>query len=249
VTGGAVVWFELVLQKPEVVWKKHTLGPDGAGHGVGIGDIDKDGRLDVITPTGWYQQPADASQRWVSHKEFNLGAAGIFILGRDIDGDGLTDIVWGMGHAFGLHWLKQSKAADGERQWEKRDIDKSFSQAHTLLWADLAGTGTPQLVTGKRIYAHETEPGATDKPCIYSFTFDRAAAGGQGAWQRHVIYEGEPANNAPKAAPQRWALKDFARGSAGTGLQMSATDIDGDGDLDLVCPGKSGLYLFENQGK
>ena len=27
---------------------------------------------------------------------------------------------------------------------------------------------------------------------------------------------------------------------------MTAIDIDRDGDLDLVCPGKSGLYLFEN---
>ena len=29
---------------------------------------------------------------------------------------------------------------------------------------------------------------------------------------------------------------------------MTAIDIDSDGDLDLVCPGKSGLYLFENLG-
>jgi hypothetical protein len=27
---------------------------------------------------------------------------------------------------------------------------------------------------------------------------------------------------------------------------MTAIDIDKDGDIDLVCPGKSGLYLFEN---
>ena len=37
-------------------------------------------------------------------------------------------------------------------------------------------------------------------------------------------------------------------GTAGTGLQLTDIDIGGDGDLDLVCPGKSGLYLFENLG-
>ena len=250
VTSGTVVWYELVAQKPNVVWKKHALGPEGAGHGVGVGDINSDGRLDVIASQGWYEQPADANtQRWVFHKEFNLGAASVLIHGRDIDGDGLTDIVWGMGHDFGLYWLKQSTTAGGNREWTKRSLDTTFSQAHTLLWADLEGSGTPQLITGKRIYAHETEPGATDKPCIYYFKFDRAAANGQGARSRHVIYEGEPAKNAPAAAKDRWALKDFARGSAGTGLQMSVTDIDGDGDLDIVCPGKSGLYLLENLRK
>ena len=44
------------------------------------------------------------------------------------------------------------------------------------------------------------------------------------------------------------ALKDFPAGTAGTGLEMTAIDIDKDGDLDLVCPGKSGLYWFENLG-
>ena len=61
-----------------------------------------------------------------------------------------------------------------------------------------------------------------------------------------MIYEGKPAKDAPKEAKDRWALKDFERGSAGTGLQMDARDMDGDGDIDLVCPGKSGLYWFEN---
>lgn len=250
VTDGAVVWYELIEQKPKVVWRKHVLGSEGIGHGIGVGDVNSDGRLDVITSQGWYQQPPNAdSERWVFHKEFNLGAASIFILGRDVDGDGLTDIVWGMGHHYGLHWLKQQKDTMGHSTWSKHDIDTSFSQVHTLLWADLEGSGTPQLVTGKRIYAHETEPGATDKPCVYYFKFHRTADSGQGTWTRHIIFEGEPARKAPAAARDRWALKDFPRGSAGTGLQMSARDIDGDGDTDLVCAGKSGLYLFENLRK
>ena len=61
-----------------------------------------------------------------------------------------------------------------------------------------------------------------------------------------MIFQGEPARNAPAKASERLALKDFPPGTAGTGLQLTAVDIDQDGDLDLVCPGKSGLYLFEN---
>ena len=35
----------------------------------------------------------------------------------------------------------------------------------------------------------------------------------------------------------------------GAGMQISVVDIDADGDLDLVCPGKSGLFLVENGTK
>ena len=150
-----------------------------------------------------------------------------------------------MGHEFGLYWLKQTTAADGKREWTKLKIDDTFSQVHTLLFANLDGDGEPELVTGKRVYAHEVEPGDTESPVVFSFQFDRS----QGKWLKQTIFRGVPALNAPKAAQERWALKDFPRGSAGTGLQMAAVDIDGDGDIDLVCPGKSGLYLFENLGR
>src|SRR5262245_44328108 len=169
-TVNTVVWYELTRRSPEVVWTKHELGKEGAGHGVGVGDINGDKKLDIITPKGWYEQPADASSdSWTFHPEFQLGAAGILVHGRDFDGDGLTDIVWGMGHDFGLFWMKQAIDADGKRSWTKQEIDMTFSQVHTLVLADLDGDGEPELITGKRVYAHETEPGATDAPCIYSF--------------------------------------------------------------------------------
>lgn len=243
--GNVVVWYELTQQKPRVIWTKHELGNEGTGHGVGIGDINRDGRQDIITPQGWYEQPADAkSDKWPFHAEFQLGAAGILIHGRDVDGDELTDVIWGMGHEFGLFWLKQAKSKDGVRTWTKELIDDTFSQVHTLLFAKLDPTSEPELITGKRVYAHEVEPGDVAPPVVLSFRFDRST----GSWSKKTIYHGIGADNAPKAANDRWALKDFPRGTAGTGLQMAAIDIDGDGDVDLVCPGKSGLYMFENLG-
>lgn len=240
--GNVVVWYELTSRKP-VTWKRHDCGSEGAGHGVGAGDINGDGRRDLLTPKGWYEQPAEAGAPWVFHAEFQLGAAGVMILGYDVNGDGLTDVIWGNGHGFGLQWLKQTKSAAGGREWTKLTIDDTFSQVHTLLLADLDGQGEPELVTGKRVYAHEVEPGATDGSVVLSFQYDRKTD----KWIRSTIFQGDPALNAPTDAKDRWALKDFPTGTAGTGLQMAAVDMDADGDVDLVCPGKSGLYLFENQ--
>lgn len=61
-----------------------------------------------------------------------------------------------------------------------------------------------------------------------------------------MIYEGSPAANTPEDPEKRGTKVDFERGSAGLGLYGEAQDKDGDGDVDLVRPGNSGLYLFEN---
>lgn len=239
--GGKVMFYELAMKSPKVEWIPHVLSPNGAGHGVGHGDINGDGRIDLITPRGWYEQPEQVSDKWTFHSDFELGTASIEIIGHDFDGDGLTDIVWGMGHDFGLFWLKQS-TVDGKRTWTKEEIDMTFSQVHTLHLADFNGNGELEIVTGKRIYAHPSEPGATAEPCIYIFGFDRMA----GKWTRSTVHLGEPASTAPLNPEHRDALKDFRPGSAGTGLQMVIRDMDNDGDLDIVAPGKSGLYWFEN---
>jgi hypothetical protein len=247
---NVVAWYE-VTRRPDgkgFELKKHDFGTQAAGHGVGSGDVNGDGRVDLLTPKGWFEAPADPSSEtatWAWHPEWKLGTTGIQILAKDVDGDGLSDIVYGMGHDFGLLWMKQGKGAGGERTWTKATIDGTVASVHTLLWADLDGDGKAnELISGKRVYAHEIEPGATDGSLVAWYRFDPQAR----SWVRHVIFQGEPAKNAPAKAADRLALRDFPAGTAGTGLQMTAVDIDGDGDLDLVCPGKSGLYLFENLG-
>ncbi len=244
-TVNTVVWYEIVRKAGGKGYelKKHDFGKAAAGHGVGSGDVNGDGRIDLLTPKGWFEAPAEpSSETWAWHPEWNLGATGIQILTKDVNGDGLVDLIYGMGHDYGLFWVEQAKGTDGQRIWHRHPIDKTIASVHTLMWADLDGDGKDELITGKRVYAHEIEPGATDGSVIARYLFDRARK----EWTRHVIFQGEPAKNAPAEREKRLALRDFPTGTAGTGLQLTAIDIDKDGDLDLVCPGKSGLYLFEN---
>jgi HEAT repeat protein len=204
-----------------VRWEKHPLPKEAAGHGIGAGDINKDGRCDIVAPKGWLEQTATG---WVWHPEFDLGQTSIPILVHDVDGDGNPDIIWGLGHDYGIYWLQQ-KNVNGQRTWEKHLIDKSWSQPHYMLMADLDNDGKQELVTGKRYYAHNGhDPGENDPLCIYYYKFDTATK----QWTRHTISEG---------------------GRVGFGINTVVVDIDGDGDLDIVAPGKSGLYLLENLTK
>jgi hypothetical protein len=249
-TVSTVVWYGLEKAGSEPKWNRHDFGALSEkvkGHGVGTGDVNGDGKLDLLTPTGWFEASAkglEPTATW--HPAWNLGATGIQILARDIDGDSLSDVVYGMGHARGLFWIKQEKGSNGEPTWSQPiEIDRSLTSVHTLLWADIDGDGKKdELVTGKRVYAHEVEEGDTEASQVAWYNFDRAAK----SWKKHSIFLGQPATNAPKEAAKRSAQKDFPAGTAGTGLEMTAIDIDGDGDIDLVCSGKSGLYLFENVG-
>jgi HEAT repeat protein len=199
-------------------WEKHQLPKEAAGHGIGSGDINKDGRCDVVAPKGWLEQTASG---WQWHPEFDLGSTSIPILVHDVDGDGDSDIIWGFGHDYGLFWLEQ-QSANGPRTWEKHLVDKSWSQPHFMVMADLDNDGKAELVTGKRYYAHNgNDPGENDPVCVYYYKFDTSTKN----WTRHIIHEG---------------------GRVGFGINTAVVDIDGDGDLDVVAPGKSGLYLLEN---
>jgi len=216
-------WYEFKRDKAApngVRWIKHPLPQQAAGHGNGAGDINGDGRCDVVAAKGWAEQPDDAAAEWIWHGEFDLGQCSVPALVHDVDGDKDADIIWGFGHNYGLFWLEQGKDASGKRTWTRHLIDDSWSQPHFLLLADIDNDGSDELVTGKRFHAHNgNDPGGNDPKCVYFYKWNGSA------WQRSLISEG---------------------GSVAFGINTQAADIDKDGDIDIVAPGKSGLYLLQN---
>ena len=57
-----------------------------------------------------------------------------------------------------------------------------------------------------------------------------------------------PCRGRPRAVEWVRHVIDYG-GRIGGGMQIPVVDIDGDGDLDIVCAGKSGLFLLENLTK
>jgi hypothetical protein len=205
-----------------------VIGADGSGHGFGFGDINGDGREDVLCEAGWYERPTgDAfAKPWKLHSEAALPHPSCPCIITDLNGDGRNDIIWGKAHDFGLYWSEQEPPKpDGTTNWKRHLIDDTWSQPHCLAWTDLTGDGQPELITGKRVRAHcGNDPGGKDPAVLFYYTWDREA----GKFTRHTI--GAPGEG------------------IGTGMQIAVGDLNADGHADIAVSGKSGTYVLINKG-
>lgn len=216
----------------KVTATKHLVSEVGTnGHGMGFGDINGDGKQDILFQAGWYEQPkADPfSSRWRYHHDFDLPHASCPVLVVDLNKDGRNDIVWADGHSYGLYWHEQLEPqSDGTTTWRQHLIDKKFSQGHTLAWDDVDNDGQPELITGKRYYAHSgRDAGAEDDITVQFYDWSPETE----TWAKHLISTA-PAGKGP-----------------GIGLQIRVQDLDGNGWKDIVVPGKSGTHIIWNDGK
>jgi hypothetical protein len=247
VPGQAMTWYQSIDREPWLV--EHVVGTEGEYHGNGLGDINGDGRVDIVTPTGWYEQPADLHQKpWPFHAEYTIHRidmpdqripASHPMLVCDVNADGLNDLLVGASHEYGLAWLEQQIDADGKRTFKTHWIETDFGQFHTLALGDLNGDGKPDLVTGKRLFAHHGRDVSCYDP-LFAFWYEF----GKDGWTRRLLAY----NHLVRMDDDESRRNPPPNFVPAVGMKLNIADMDGDGRQDVVVAGKGGLFVFYNRG-
>ena len=224
-TSKKVVWVSPPKQKNDTAWTSYLISNDSLigthmyTHGIGCGDINGDGRKDVVIREGWWEAPVDRKQAdWKFHPA-NLGKECAQMYTMDLDGDGDNDVISSSAHNYGMWWYEQLKQADS-LTWIRHDIFSEFSQSHGLAMEDMNNDGNPDLITGKRFWAHMGhDPGERDPAVLYWFEYK---PGKQPQWTPHLVDD-----------------------NSGVGVQVVIADMNNDKTNDIVIGNKKGVFVFE----
>jgi hypothetical protein len=249
VGGGYVCWATPDPKNPTAPWIVHHVSEEGyavpAQHGIGVGDINGDGRIDIVSPHGWWKQPPPGTPEgpWPFHP-VELGrwpraggsVGGAEMAVYDVNGDGLNDVVTSLeAHGWGIAWFEQKRDKSGNISFVKHMIiddystknagNVTFSEPHGATVADVDGDGIPDFIVGKRVFSHQesyTDPDPYGPAVLY--------------WFRTV--------RNPKAPGGAEFKPELIHNRSGAGSTLLATDLNKDGAIDIVTSTNRGTFIF-----
>ena len=223
-----------------VVTKPYPWPGGGWLHGFGFGDVNQDGKIDLIERGGvWTNILADEPDT-TAHYDVRLygeledaKAGGSHMFSTDVDGDGDMDIISAdLAHAWGISWYEQTAAGEFTKHkfvgTKEEDLAASFSQPHALEVVDMDGDGISDVIAGKSYLAHPEgldDPDLRGEPVNYVFKIKRE--GGSITFEPHPI--------------------DTSDEKVGVGRQIAVGHIDRDGIMDVCIASKLGVYVFLGQ--
>ncbi len=246
--GGQFGYAE-IPSDPKQLWTFVPVSENGGyqrfTHGIGVGDVNDDGLPDMMASNGWWKNPGSKatnstgsdeldteSKLWDFHPfAFAETAAQLFAV--DLDGDHQTEVITSLqAHGYGLVIYNKIDVSENEQwTWQSQTVmtddpttsptQLAISQLHAIDIADFNNDGVPDILTGKRFWAHQGHDVA-ENAVPYLVWFETIRGGNHSVrFVPHIIDD-----------------------DSGVGTEITAFDINGDGLQDVFSASKRGVNVF-----
>ena len=268
---GPVFWLERPDDPLRGPWPYHLVDDEIDGtHGLITGDVNGDGKVDLIAnsaqPKGpypesiaWYEIPENPreAERWVRHVFADKDAPGLshYMGVGDVSGDGKADISAAAKIPEGGNWFAWwEQPADGGGPWEKHVLATGQEGATNILIAELSGDGKADFIASR---GHGTGVLWFKAPDFELMEINPSLEGPHSLAVGDIDGDGDI--DAATCAKDSFIAAWFENDGAGNftthhinedqaAYDIRLVDMDADGDLDVLIAGQESrnVVWYEN---